>query len=177
MASISNNLDGNYVTLRNVKSDDAEFILSLRCNEKKSKFLHKTENDVIKQQNYITNCLNVADQYYFISENKDGKRIGTIRIYDITDTTFTGGSWLMVDGSSPQEVIETEYLMKKYGFCVLNKPKCVFDVRKENKKVIRYHKMMGAKVVGETELDYLFECTKEDYMKNIKNFIDTLNYN
>ena len=163
--------NGLYVNLRCVELDDADFILSLRCNEEKSKFLHKTEYNIEKQKEYIQNCLNSKEQYYFISEDKSGNRIGTIRIYNITDETFTGGSWLMVDGCSPEQVIETEFLMKDFGFNVLNKPRCVFDVRKENKKVARYHKLSGARIVGETDLDYLFECTKEDYFNNIKKFL------
>ena len=40
---VSETLIGKYVNLREVTVDDAEFILSLRCDENKSKFLHKTE--------------------------------------------------------------------------------------------------------------------------------------
>jgi hypothetical protein len=47
-----------------------------------------------------------------------------------------------------------------------------FDVRKGNKKVLRYHKLTGSKIVGETDLDYLFECTKNEYLKNISKFIN-----
>ena len=50
-----------------------------------------------------------------------------------------------------------------------------FDVRKENKKVIRFHKMMGAKIVGENDIDYFFECSKADYLKNVNQFINNDN--
>lgn len=172
MASISDNINliGKYVNLREVNVKDAEFILSLRCNENKSKFLHSTEYDIEKQRKYIEAYFD-KNEYYFIAENKEGQTIGTIRIYEITENTFTIGSWLMIDNLKPEEVVESEFLCRMYGFETLKKTLCVYDVRKENKKVIRYHKMVGAKIVGQTELDYLFECTKEDYLKNIEKYL------
>lgn len=164
-------IEGKFVNLRLVTVDDAEFVLSLRCNDKKAKYLHKTECDVKKQKNYIENCLSKDNERYFIIVNKRQEPIGTYRIYDLKEDSFCIGSWLMVDGCSPMEMMEGDYLVRKYGFENLKYDKIHFDVRKGNKKVIRYHKMMGARQVGETELDYLFECTKEDYLKRIKRFM------
>ena len=48
-------LQGKYVNLREVTVDDAEFILSLRCDPKKSKYLNPTEYNIPKQQEYIRN--------------------------------------------------------------------------------------------------------------------------
>ncbi len=164
-------ISGEYVNLRDVEIEDAEFILSLRCDEKKGKYLHKTENNIEKQQNYIKKYKTLDSEYFFIIENKKHEAIGTYRIYDIQKDSFCIGSWLMVNDADTNEVIEGDYLVRKFGFDTLKTDKLHFDVRKENKKVIRYHKMMGAKVVGETDLDYLFECTKEDYLNNIRKYI------
>lgn len=166
------NLCGKYVNLREVEINDAEFILSLRCNEAKSKFLNKTEYNIEKQQDYIRKNKKLDNEWYFIIEKKDEEPIGTYRIYDLKKDSFCIGSWLMVDGCSPFEVMEGEYLAKIFAFEKTGFQKFHFDVRKENKKVIRYHKMMGAKQVGETELDYLFECSKEDYLNNIKKYLN-----
>lgn len=165
-------MEGKYVNLRNVKVEDAEFILSLRCNEEKSKFLHKTEYDIEEQIEYIKHCLDTKNEWYFIIENKTGKSIGTYRIYDVKKDSFCIGSWLLVDGTPAEEMLESDYLVREFGFNTLKMNKIHFDVRKGNKKVIRYHKMMGATIVDETELDYLFECTRENYMQNIKNYIN-----
>ncbi len=165
------NISGKFVNLREITVEDAQFVLSLRCNDKKSKFLHKTEYDISLQEDYIKKYKTLDNEYYFIIENKSHKPLGTIRIYDITEDSFTGGSWLMIDGAEPWEVIEGESLMKKFGFITLGFNKCVFDVRKENKKVVRYHKLTGAKIVGENDIDYFFECYKDDYLTNIKKFL------
>jgi len=162
---------GKYVNIRQVKTDDAEFILSLRCDEKKAKYLHKTEYNVEKQKQYIERCLKLDNEWYFIITRKNGEPIGTYRIYDLKSDSFCIGSWLMVENCTPEEMMEGEYLVKMFAFEKTGFDKFHFDVRKDNKKVIRYHKMMGAVQTGETDIDYLFECTKEDYLKNIKQYL------
>lgn len=165
------NLQGKYVNLRKVEISDAEFILSLRCDDKKSCFLHKTENNIEKQRQYIQSKSNVKGEWYFIIENKKHTPIGTYRIYDLKPDSFCIGSWLMIDGTYPQEMLEADFLVRNFGFDTLNMDKIHFDVRKENKKVWNYHKLVGAKLVGETDLDYLFECNKQDYLDNVKRFM------
>lgn len=162
---------GKYVNLREIEVEDAEFVLSLRCDEKKARFLNKTEYNIEKQQDYIRRYKTLDNEYYFIIEDKQDKPIGTIRIYDITDNSFCPGSWLMMDGVSAQQSFEGDYLAKKFAFEQTGYNKFHFDVRKGNKKVLRFHELMGAKKTGETELDILFECTKEDYYNNIKKYI------
>lgn len=157
-------LIGKYVNLREVKVEDADFILRLRCDEKKSQFLHKTEYDLPKQEAYIKHYFEIPDEWYFIAEDKNGEPIGTYRIYDVQDDSFCIGSWLMVDGVTAEQSFETDYLVRMYGFNNLGFNKIHFDVRKGNKKVWRYHMSLGAIKTGETELDFLWELKKEDYI-------------
>lgn len=161
-------LQGKFVNLREVTIDDAEFILKLRCDDKKSKFLHKTEYNVEKQIDYIKNYLKKDNEWYFIIENKEHTPLGTVRIYDVEGRQYTGGSWLMIDGATPQETVEGDLLMKEYSFTILGFNKNCFDVRKENKKVVRFHKICGAKIVDENDIDYFFELTKETFENNKK---------
>lgn len=161
-------LSGKYVTLREVTVDDAEFILSLRCDEKKTQCLHRTEYNIEKQIEYIKKYFGISDEWYFIIMNKKCERIGTYRIYDVRKDSFCIGSWLLVDGVSAAESFESDYILRMYGFDVLGFKKIHFDVRKGNKKVIAYHKMVGARVVGETDIDLLWEITKEEYVSKAK---------
>lgn len=39
------------------------------------------------------------------------------------------------------------------------------DIRKENKKVIDFHKRLGVKIIGETEADLLGHYYFEDYKR------------
>lgn len=171
MSKVINKIYGKYVNLRDVEIKDAEFILSLRCDENKAKYLNKTEYNIKKQQEYISHYKTLDNEWYFIIENKESKPIGTYRIYNLKEDSFSIGSWLMVNGVSVFEMLEGEYLAKSFAFKTTGFNKFHFEVRKENKKVIRFHKMLGAKIVGENDIDYFFECTKEDYLKNIRKFI------
>ena len=99
-------LQGKHVNLREVTLDDAAFILELRTNDKKSRFLHKTENDLQRQVDYLTHYLTLDDEWYFIIENKKHEPLGTIRIYDVHYPRFTGGSWIMKEGSTPRSLLK-----------------------------------------------------------------------
>ena len=167
----NNILNGKFVRLRDVEVDDAQFILMLRCDEEKAKFLHKTENNIKQQEDYLKNYKKKANEWYFIIENLQGKPIGTYRIYDVNDDSFCIGSWLMISGSSPQEALESDFLLRKFGFEVTNLTKIRFNVHKNNKKVVRFHKCLGAQITGENDEEYYFECTKDDYMKEIIKFL------
>ena len=90
------------------------------------------------------------------------------------DDSFCIGSWLMIDGVSPAESFESDWLLRMYGFDVLGFKRIHFDVRKGNKKVIAYHKMVGARITGETELDWLWEITREEYVAKAKLLLEAL---
>ena len=144
-------IEGKYVNLREVQIEDAAFILSLRCDPKKSRFLHKTENNLEKQIDYLKHYFSLDNEWYFVVENKK---------------QYTGGSWLMKDGSLPEETLEGSMLAREMAYEKLGFELDCFDVRKGNKKVVRYHQMWGAKIVGESDIDYFFELTKETYLQH-----------
>jgi len=167
-------LEGKYVNLREVKLDDAAFILSLRCDEKKSRFLHKTENNIQKQIDYLKHYKTLDDEWYFIIENKKHEPLGTVRIYDVQGNQYTSGSWLMKEGVLPEETIEGDLLLGQYAFEVLGFKKSVFDVRKNNKKVVRYHIFSGAKIIKETDEDYIFEANEGTYHQKKEKLLSML---
>ncbi len=156
-------VNGEQVALREINEDDATFVLSLRCDDKKSKYLHSTKNDLLEQIKYIQNYYKNKDGWYFIIlRKKTNERIGTYRIYDIRRDSFCIGSWIMVDGITSGELIESDYLIRSFGFNKLKTRKLHFDVRKGNKKVIRYHMRFGARIITQSDEDVFFECYKED---------------
>lgn len=156
-------LEGKYVNLREAEVEDSEFILSLRTDPKKSRFIHKTDPDLQKQIDYMKRYKTLDDEWYFIIENKQHEALGTSRLYDVQGSQYTGGSWLMKDGSLPEETLEGVLLGRQIAFETLGFEKDFYDVRKANKKVVRFHKMCGAKIVDENEIDYFFEMTKADF--------------
>ena len=86
-------------------------------------------------------------------------------MYDIKGDCYTGGSWLLIPGATPQEALESVLLLKDFAFDVATFNLEKFDVRKSNKKVVRFHKICGAKIVDENDIDCFFELTKEEFNK------------
>lgn len=158
-------IEGKYINLRDVREEDAEFILSLRTSEKKSQFLHKTQYDLGKQVEYIKHYKTLDNEWYFIIEDKRHVSLGTVRIYDIVGDSFCWGSWLLIDGLSPVIALESALLIYEYAFYSLKFSNVHFDVRKGNVKVQRFHESFGAQRVGETDLDIFYTYTKSDYEK------------
>lgn len=163
---------GRFVNLREVRLEDAEFILQLRCDENKARFLHKTDFDLKKQESYIRRYLGLDDEYYFIITDKNHTPIGTIRMYELGKDDFVSGSWLMLSQSSTQQVLEGNYLMLNFAYHALNYRKFRFDVRVENRNVATFHKTMGAVVVAQNELDYFFEANLEEYIANLARLLN-----
>lgn len=167
------------IDVRFVEMDDVEFILSLRADKHLTRFIHQVENDLEAQKNWLRDYKQREEEgtdYYFIY-SKDGKPFGLNRIYDITETTCTGGSWLCVPGTQMEDVIATAFISHDIMFNTLDMIEELFDVRKNNKKVLRFQKMLGAIETGETELDILFTLSKANYEKGKNKLMKLLNIN
>jgi hypothetical protein len=41
--------------------------------------------------------------------------------------------------------------------------RCVFEVRKKNKSVVRYHKMFNPTLIDEDALNYYYEVTRQQF--------------
>lgn len=163
--------------VRLVQESDAAFILRLRTNEKLSQYLHATDSDIQKQiewtRTYKQRERDGIDYYFIYSHN--GVDFALNRIYDINNTSGTGGSWICAPNTEVEHSIATLLIMRDILFETLNLEYDIFEVRKNNKHVQKIHKMLGAKQTGERELDYLYSLSREDYMKNKKNIINLLN--
>lgn len=174
-------IEGKYVNLREAEIEDSEFILSLRTDPKKSRFINKTDSDLQKQIEYMKRYKTFSDEWYFIVENKKGVSIGTQRIYlypklaecwinqeDPSKGFYGPGSWLLKDGTSPMESIESDYLVKKFFFETLNFSVHPMMIHESNKTVLSFHQKWGAKIFGYDDASnhHLLNLTKDDFEQN-----------
>jgi RimJ/RimL family protein N-acetyltransferase len=165
------NLESSTIFFRTVSVNDAEFILKLRTNENYSKHLSKTENDLQRQINWIKEFKKreeIGQEYYFIVCLKSNSLpIGTVRMYDFLEVqnSFCWGSWILNENKTRYAAIECALLIYDFAFDKLKFDFCHMDIRKENHKVIDFHKRMGVQIIGETELDFLGSYNKEVYLK------------
>lgn len=157
-----------HIRLRLVEEDDAEFILTLRTDQLKSRHLSRVENDLEKQKAWIDEYKkreNAGQEYYFVISDIEGNRLGVVRLYDFRGDSFSSGSWLIKDGSPNYTAIESALAAYEFAFCQLGFSRSHFDVRKTNKRVVDFHRRFGAVITSEDELNYFFSFSREKYLK------------
>ncbi|MEL3927827.1 GNAT family N-acetyltransferase [Aeromonas enteropelogenes] len=159
------------IKMRLIREEDAEFILSLRLDERYNKFLSSVDDNVAAQKEWIKKYKQDEEmglQYYFIIETKDSKPCGTVRLYDFKSDSFCWGSWILNEDKTKYAALESAFLVYKFGFEELGFKKSHFDVRKGNLKVIDFHKKFGAVETGEDDDNYYYEIAQES-VKRVKN--------
>lgn len=151
---------GNNLVLRDARKEDAAFILSLRTDAGKSRFLSRTSSDLAQQEAWLERYAADDGQIYFIIEDRAGAPVGTVRLYDRQGDSFCWGSWILQAGAPPQYAIESALLVYEVGLAQ-GFTGAHFDVRKGNESVWKFHERFGAVRTGETAEDYLFTISRE----------------
>lgn len=167
-------------TLKLINLEDADFIIRLRHNDKKSKFIHKISGNIIDQENWIRDYLvkeKRGNEYYFITfNNNDNIPYGTTRLYNFTSDSFETGSWVFLDNSPEGLSIIGDILGREVGYEILGFDYCTFEVRKANSKVIRYHKMYKPDIIGEDDLNIYFKLDRDKFNFQKEKFLKIYNY-
>lgn len=170
-------IEGKYINLREAEVGDSAFILSLRTDSKKSRYIHKTKNDLEAQMEYMERYKAQNDEWYFIVEDKQGNSLGTNRIgrYPLWHPSFvekddigvlSPASWLMASFANPLESLESDFLIKDFFFTNFPHEMAVQTIHKDNTRVLKYHQSFGAKIIGyyEPEEHYLLHLMKGDFI-------------
>ena len=164
--------------VRLVNENDANKIVQLRTDSTLSRHIPKTDKNVEKQKQYIrdykTRELNGLEYYFAYSNIESAEPIGFYRVHsiDFKNRTFTIGSWIFERSVSERIPIIADILSKSFGFVELNLETCYFDVRRNNKKVLRYHKLFSPIFIREDdEENNFFYLKKEDFNKNSKDIL------
>lgn len=171
---------GNNLSFVNASVDDAEFILNLRLDKEKSKFLSPTSKRIEEQKKWLDLYEGDDSQVYFIIKNKFGDNVGTVRLYDQKGSSFCWGSWIIKANAPTYYSIESALIVYKFALS-LGFKNAHFDVRKKNKSVWKFHEKFGAIRIKETDIDYFYHLNNESilnslvkYRKYLPNFISVL---
>lgn len=159
---------GKNLVFRNAQHGDAAFILSLRNDENKSKYLSKVDGDIESQREWLSKYKKSINQAYFIITS-DGISFGTVRLYDVQDDSFCWGSWLLSNNSTSIFAIESVLIVYSYAL-KLGFKKAHFDVRKANESVWRFHERFGAKRLRETELDFFYDIELDAILFSLRKY-------
>lgn len=92
-----------------------------------------------------------------------------LKLVDILDAEFilelrTNGSWIFKSSSPASLVISSWFIVAEIGFIGLKLRKCTFDIKKANKKVLKFQRRFKSSVIGENEDTYFFELDFETFV-------------
>lgn len=147
-------LRGKNVDLRLVELSDAEFIAGLRSDQRSRRYLSETSGDVDDQRDWIRAYKQreaQGEEFYYVIQLPDGTRVGLIRIYDLTDDMFSGGSWIISPGQPHRVAVETVVLLYDLCFDQLGYDQVLLQVVRENQSVIKFHERFGAQRTREDD--------------------------
>ena len=161
---------GHHLTLRNADVSDAAFIVELRTDAKKGRYISPTSPEVAAQEAWLRRYAEDASQAYFVVEDESGTRAGTIRMYDAAGDSFCFGSWIMRAGSPVACAIESILILYQYALLELGFSRSYFAVRKQNRSVWQFMEGFGAHRSGETDTDYLFETERAPVLASFRRY-------
>lgn len=177
---INFNLKASTVYLRLVHEKDAEFICTLRNNDKLNTYISKSTADIKTQLEWIENYKNRENsgkEYYFIiCKLEDDSPIGTVRLYDFQEEpkSFCWGSWMLNENKTRYAAVESALLVYEAGFSALRFEQSHFEVMKGNDKVHSFHIKMGAQKVCDDDKNIYYVFPKFKYEENKIKYADFL---
>jgi RimJ/RimL family protein N-acetyltransferase len=163
-------LVGNQLILRNADVGDAEFIVRLRTDPQKRRFISATSPELAPQIAWLTQYACTANEAYFIAEDMRGDKVGTIRLYDPVDDSFCFGSWIMKDGVPINCGVESLLMVYHYALEILGFNRSYFAVRKDNRSVWRFMERFGGVRTRETDIDYWYETQRAPVLESFKRY-------
>ena len=172
-------LKSKTIYFRLAEVSDAAFINSLRLDEQYNKYLSQVDGDRAKQEKWLVDYKErekAGEEYYFIiCRNAGDLPIGTVRIYDFIkqEASFCWGSWILNENKTRYAALECALLIYDFAFFELGFKRCHMNIRKENHRVIKFHKKFGVKIIGENEEDYLGHYYPADYLE-VKGYIKSI---
>ena len=166
----ANRIIGNQLVLRNASVGDAVFILQLRTDPRKARFISSTSPDPAQQAAWLTNYDSAMDQAYFVIEDKSGEKVGTIRIYDSVKDSFCWGSWILRAGVPATYAVESVLVLYHYAMENLGFSRSYFAVRKANRSVWHFMEKFGGVRTGMTDMDFLYEASRDSVQPSFRRY-------
>lgn len=169
-----NRLNSNFeikkygIEVRLVNEKDVSFILGLRTDPRLGRFISETSSEVEQQVKWLKDYkLREKDgkEYYFIYSYQ-GEAVGVNRIYniDFEKKEAVGGSFVFKKGCLIELPVLSTLIQLDIAFNLLGIDRMLGDIRKGNRKVIKFHQILKVHFISEDELNLYYE-----YGRNVFN--------
>lgn len=156
----------NGIFLRLITVDDAQFILRLRTDPHLSIYISYTKPKIAYQVKWIQKYKKKEElgfEYYFIAEDQNGNKYGTIRLCNFGAKSFEVGSWVFLPKSPFGMAVKTHMIGVETGFKMLNADYCRIRVNKKNIGVLQYLEVFKPMVIKEDTFDYYYVISKANF--------------
>ena len=163
-----------YLKLANI--NDAKFIYNLRTNKKLAQYLNPTSSKFNDQMEWMKNYFKRNSknlEFYFKFQTKKNNKfndIGIARIIKLSKYNFSFGGWIMKPGSKSWQAIECALSIYEFAFIKKKFKKNLMWMDLKNKKVITFHKVMGAVETNRDKKQLYAFLTISHYKKLKKKF-------
>ena len=165
--------------VRFVDLQDAEFILRLRTDPMKRRYIGKTDDTLDAQIHWIRNYKLRQGQgtdYYFMYSFHD-RPAGVNRIYEIKDDHFIHGSWVFGNDVPPFCSLAAAIIAREIAFdsLGLEVEEDTSGIHENNINVLEVSRMLGVEFTGERKCEggrfLTGRLTKDDFEKNKSNIL------
>ncbi|MCY4334702.1 MAG: GNAT family N-acetyltransferase [Litoreibacter sp.] len=171
-------IDGIRLRLRLVTLDDAAYIHALRRDPKYNSYLSAYQGTVDTQRAWLEAYKqreSAGAEFYYVIERRDKTQpCGVVRLYEITQESFTWGSWILDHRKPAKAALESATLSFGVGFEQLGLPKALVDVRNNNVKARAIYERFGMRYLRHTSLDTYFEYSAEQYFSDLDHHMSIL---
>ena len=167
----------NNIYLKLITLKDARLIYNLRTNKKLSKYLnptsHKLSDQILWMKEYFTRNNKELEYYFKFQLRKKNKLndIGVARVIKLSKNNFSFGSWIMKPNLPSWIALECALSIYEFAFIVKKFKKNLMWMDLNNKKVIIFHKLMGAVETNRDKTQLYANLTKSTYKRLKKKFI------
>lgn len=155
--------------LRLAREEDAAFLLKLRMEPTRSRFISATNEDLGAQiawmRAYAQRFAAGTEAYFVITDQ--GVPLGSLRLYDYLppDNSYCWGSWIILPAAGPTVAVRSLLLAYDMAFGPLGFTQARFDVREGNTSVWHFHERMGAKLVRKDSINRYYEYSFARYQQ------------
>ena len=161
----------NYgITLSRLTEDKIELVRNWRNDPKIAQYMEFEEYITPEMQLTWFNKINNDKNYYFIIEyNKH--EVGLINVKDIDSEIYQGEAGIFIyDDDCLNSTVSFQATLCLYDFCfeTLKLKQLTAHILNDNKRAIKFNKMIGFKILQNQELikNQSYILTFKDYIKN-----------
>lgn len=162
-------LEGHNLRFRLVQPEDAAYTQNLRASPDHGHHLSAVAPSADAQRAWTEGYKAreaAGREFYFVIERRDDDaRCGVVRLYDVTQSSLTWGSWILDINKPAKAALDSALLIYRIAFGALKCGRAVFDVRADNAHTLAFHRRFGAIETGSDQLNVYFKPESEVFSK------------